>query len=255
MSLERINFENAAKSGQWAEAFKWCNALSMWEMLDSIASLPDPVRKKLPGESWNFLLSRDGGKYNISRINFAFSVATRRELISVPLQTDVDPKQVQEARDWLQSTGKKSRDVVRSLIVKWKAYRSAIAEPERYTKIAEDLYKVRNAGFNGNPSPPSCPSDLVDADDEIMAAVEHYFLCRSWVGSGYMPAWELRRVTDIYNYGKQLGITPRHNPNKPVTPPSAVQKEFQEEGISDGESDLLKSGKEAPSYTSPPKYY
>jgi hypothetical protein len=255
MSQERINFESAAKSGQWDEAFKWCNALSMWEMLDSIKSLPDAVRGKIPGESWNFLMRSDGRKYNINRIRFAYSVATELELISVPLSTDVDLKQVQDARDWLQSIKKNARDAVRALIVKWKAYRSVIAEPERYGKLAEDLYIVRNAGFNGNPSPPNYPSELVDPDDATMASVEHYFLCRSWVGSGYMPAWELRKVADIYDYGKQLGITPRHNPNKPVTPPSTMQKEFQEEGIRDGESDLLTSAKDTPSYTSPPKYY
>jgi hypothetical protein len=87
-----------------------------------------------------------------------------------------------------------------------------------------------------------------------MASVEHYFLCRAWVGLGVFPAWELRGLSDVYDYGKSLGVTPRHNPNKPVTPPSAIQKEFQAEGIRDGESDLSKSGKEAPYVTNPPKY-
>jgi hypothetical protein len=254
MSQERINFESAAKSGQWDEAFKWCNALSMSEMLDSFASLSDSVLSTFQGRFFSTLVSA-GPRYNINRMNFAFGVVKRREIIGVPLKTDVDSQGFQEAKDWLQAKNKNARDAVRSLIVKWKAYRSVIAEPERYGKLAEDLYIVRNAGFNGNPSPPNYPSDLVDPDDATMASVEHYFLCRSWVGSGYMPAWELRKVSDAYDYGKQLGITPRHNPNKPVTPPSAMQKEFQEEGIRDGESDLLTSGKDKPTYTSPPKYY
>lgn len=72
-------------------------------------------------------------------------------LIGVPLKSDVDSQGFQEAKDWLQAKNKNARDAVRSLIVKWKAYRSVIAEPERYGKLAEDLYIVRNAGFNGNP--------------------------------------------------------------------------------------------------------
>lgn len=250
MSQERINFENAAKSSQWDEAFKWCNSLNMSEMLDSLAGLTEAVRSTFNGQSWNFL-----GKYNINRIKFALSVVTSRELISVPLKTDVDPAEVQVARDWLKSTDKNARDAVRLLIGKWELYRAAVPEPERYGILKDDLYKVRNAGFNGLPSPPNYPAELVDPNDEIMACVEHYFLCRAWVGLGVMPAWELRGVRDIYDYGKSLGITPRHNPNKPVTPPSAMQKDFQAEGIRDGESDLANSGKEGPSISAPPMYY
>jgi hypothetical protein len=55
--------------------------------------------------------------------------------------------------------------------------------------------------------------------------------------------------------GKSLGVTPRHNPSKPVTPPSDLQKKFQNEGIQDGERDLAASGRSAPWITSPPKYY
>jgi hypothetical protein len=144
---------------------------------------------------------------------------------------------------------------VRDLISKWKAYHATDPEAVRYCRIAEDLYKVRNPGFHGSPPITAWPSYLVDPDDETMASVEHYFLCRCWVGTGKYPAWEVRALKSIYDAGKSLGVTPRHNPSKPVTPPSDLQKKFQNEGIQDGERDLAASKRSAPWITSPPKYY
>ena len=65
------------------------------------------------------------------------------------------------------------------LIAKWKAYRAVYPEPERYEKLRIDLYQARNPGWNGSPPLSAWPSFLIDPDDAVMAAVEHYFLCRA----------------------------------------------------------------------------
>jgi hypothetical protein len=62
-------------------------------------------------------------------------------------------------------------------------------------------------------------------------------------------------MNTIYDLGKIAGVTPRHNPTKPTTPPTALQMAAKEAGIRDGESDLAKSGKSAPWVAKPPKYF
>lgn len=148
------------------------------------------------------------------------------------------------------STPSGKEATVRSLITKWITYRAG-----DYCQIAKDLYQVRNPGFNGSPPLSHWPPDLRDPDSEIMASVEHYFLSRCWVGSGKYSALQMKVMSKIYNTGKRLGVTPRHNPNNPVTPPSEMQAKFQEEGILHGEADLKKSGKPTPGYREPPRYY
>lgn len=148
------------------------------------------------------------------------------------------------------STPSGKEATVRSLIGKWIAHRSG-----DYCQIASDLYQVRNPGYKNNPPLSAWPGHLVDPDSEIMASVEHYFLARCWVGSGKYSALQMKVMSKIYNTGKHLGVTPRHNPNNPVTPPSAMQEKFQEEGIHHGAADLKKSGKAAPAYRTPPQYY
>lgn len=144
---------------------------------------------------------------------------------------------------------------VRGLISRWEAYRGATPAATRYCLLKSDLYRARNPGFNGSPPLSAWPANLVDPDDEVMASVEHYFLTRCWVGSGQFPAWQVRLMRDIYDAGKRLGVTPAHNPGRPVTPPSAMQSMFQEEGIAAGERDLAASGRTAPWIAEPPLYY
>ena len=144
---------------------------------------------------------------------------------------------------------------VNQLIAAWIAYRSAMAEPERYCELKSDLYKVRNAGWGSNPPISAWPPHLVDTDDRVMAAVEHYFLCRCWVGTGQYPAWEVKALVIAYDTGKMIGLSPRHNPNKPTTPITSLQINFQAAGIRDGEADLLKSRQSPPSMQLPPKYW
>lgn len=144
---------------------------------------------------------------------------------------------------------------VNDLIAKWKAYRIGIVEPDRYCQLKTDLYLVRNAGWKGNPPISTWPTHLIDTDDGIMAAVEHYFLCRCWVGTGAYPVWQVRVMSLAYDMGKLAKITPRHNPNKPTTPLTASQMACQEAGIRDGERDLAKTGKTAPMVAKPPQYF
>jgi len=141
------------------------------------------------------------------------------------------------------------------LIAKWKAFRAPLPEEERYCQIRRDLYQVRNAGWGPNPPITVWPTHLVDPDDGMMAAVEHYFLCRCWVGTGVYPAWQMRTMNVIYDLGKIAGVTPQHNPNKPTTPPTALQMAAKSAGVRDGELDLVKFGKEAPLVGDLPKYW
>lgn len=122
---------------------------------------------------------------------------------------------------------------VNDLIIKWDSYRSGSPVPDRYCVLKTDLYNVRNS-VPGT----SYPSSLIDPDDEIMASVEHYFLTRCWVGSGAYPLWEIADLVALYDAGKLAGVTPRHNPDKPVTPVSLMQIMFQNRGMTDGSKDL-----------------
>lgn len=148
-------------------------------------------------------------------------------------------------------------DVARlnDLIARWKAYRADLPEPDRYEQLRIDLYQVRNPGWNGSPPLSAWPSTLVDPDDAMMAAVEHYFLCRAWVGTGAFPAWQVQAMNIVYDIGKMAGITPRHNPNKPTSKLTALQMAAKVAGVRDGSADLEKSGKSAPLVAMPPKYY
>ena len=144
--------------------------------------------------------------------------------------------------------------IVWSLIKEWIKFRNGHLTTPDYCQLKTDLYQARNPGFNGSPALSHWPAHLISSDTEIMAAVEHYFLARCWVGTGVQPAWQLRAMSSIYNFGKHLGITPQHNPNNPVTPPSDLQSKFQNYGIVAGEADLATSGVTAPSIAPPPTY-
>jgi hypothetical protein len=146
-------------------------------------------------------------------------------------------------------------DRVRELIRLWIRSREDLEGSTRYCQLASDLYQVRNPGFNDSPPLSHWPPRLVDSDSEVMAAVEHYFLTRCWVGSGQYPTWQVRAMRDVYGLGKRLGVTPRHNPDNPATPPSELQRQFQDEGIRHGQSDLTMSGGEAPLMATPPRYW
>lgn len=145
-------------------------------------------------------------------------------------------------------------DRLNELLRLWRAYRAPLTDPDLSCKLKDDLYKVRNAGWNGNPPLSVWPAALIDPDDSMMAAVEHYFLCRCWVGKGIQPAWQLTVMNNIYDWGKMMGLTPQHNPNKPVSKLTALQMAAKVAGIRDGEADLAASGESGPWISKPPTY-
>lgn len=140
------------------------------------------------------------------------------------------------------------------LAEKWIVYRGSINEPERYSQLARDLYQVRNPGGK-NPDINFWPANLIDSDVEIMAAIEHYFLCRNWVGNAIFPVWQVEAMRVTYDLAKLMGVAPRHNKNNPTTPITELQVQMQILGVKHGEKDLLKSGKKAPRIAKPPKYW
>lgn len=142
----------------------------------------------------------------------------------------------------------------KELIRNWTLYRASLPEADRYEQIRLDLKQVRNPGWQGNPPLSSWPPNLIDPDGAMVAAVEHYFVCRSWVGSGKFPAWQMMSMSAIYDAGKMLGLSPRHNPKQPTTQLTSLQMWAQAEGVRDGGKDLQASGKSAPAVAMPPKY-
>lgn len=147
-----------------------------------------------------------------------------------------------------------SLDRLNELLALWRSYRAPLRDPNLSCQLKTDLYRVRNADWNGNPPITDWPPELIDADDAMMAAVEHYFLCRCWVGTGFQPAWQLRILNNIYDLGKLLGVTPQHNPNKPVSKLTYLQLVAKEAGIVAGEADLRASGQSGPWISKPPTY-
>lgn len=142
----------------------------------------------------------------------------------------------------------------KELVRNWNLYRASLPEATRYDQIRQDLKKVRNPGWQGNPPLASWPSNLVDPDAAMVAAVEHYFVCRAWVASGRFPAWQMMTMSAIYDAGKMLGVSPRHNPDQPTTQLTSLQMWAQAEGVRDGSNDLKRSGKGAPMVAMPPRY-
>lgn len=141
-------------------------------------------------------------------------------------------------------------------INKWNTYQSKIDEPKRYLQLKRDLWVVRNPE-KAQHEYDLLPGELIDDRDEINASVEHYFLCRAWVGNGVYSAAQMTAMNAIYNTGKSIGITPRSNPNHPVTPASDMQKYFQRRGVDDGVSDGVIYGTKAGSFSLrwPGKYW
>ncbi|MDE1949433.1 MAG: hypothetical protein KGL43_17865 [Burkholderiales bacterium] len=61
-------------------------------------------------------------------------------------------------------------------------------------------------------------------------------------------------MNDIYDLGKKLGLTPRHNPNKPTSRLTDLQMIAKEAGVRDGLADAAKSAGSAPLVAKPPTY-
>ena len=124
-------------------------------------------------------------------------------------------------------------NTVWNLIGAWERYRIGEKQPERYLTLWKD---VRNA--RRRVATEAYPEHLYDMDDEVMAATEHYFLCRAWVGNGVRPAWQMRSIKGVYNLLKQYDLVSRTDPKFPVSPLSEMQVRFQDEGINAGLKDM-----------------
>ena len=146
--------------------------------------------------------------------------------------------------------GKEAR--VDELIAKWNNYRSQSPEPGRYQELSHDLYNIRN----DIAVTPPFPSDLNDSDPEVMAAVEHYYLCRGWIGNGVYPPDQVAAMVLLYDAGKLAHVTPRHNKSKPVTRMSWMQFVYQNKGMNDGIKDAKRFNVDTPIlWKAPPKYF
>lgn len=147
---------------------------------------------------------------------------------------------------------------VRVRIMKWIGFRSKLKEPSRYLQLKDDLWVARNPKHkNSKGRINKIPADLIDERDYINASVEHYFICRAWVGNGVYPLSQVELMTRTYNLGKTLGLTPAANPDQPVTPPSEMQRYFQQQGMYDGsnDADTYGTGASPFSWSLPPLYY
>ena len=133
----------------------------------------------------------------------------------------------------------------------WLHHKNIKSPVERSKRIQKDIFEIRN-GILGQTG---LPAQLRTADDEVLAALEHYFLCRWWVGSGRYPSWEVWGMVALYNISKEVGVTPRFNASRPPTPLSNMQMIFQQQGICSGEKDLAASGNEAATVAMPPLYF
>ena len=81
---------------------------------------------------------------------------------------------------------------------------------------------------------------LTAQDDEVMAAVEHYFFARSEVASGEYSENNMRVMIISYQLAKKMKLDMRHNANKPATPPSELQKRWALLGAAHGEKDRVR---------------
>jgi hypothetical protein len=73
MSQQRTKFEAAVKSGKWQDAFLNLNALSMQEMLTSLASLPAAKLDKLIRQRFAYKSGVD-----MPRLEYAWTVVKTR---------------------------------------------------------------------------------------------------------------------------------------------------------------------------------
>ena len=120
---------------------------------------------------------------------------------------------------------------------------------DRNHAAAAELYERRN-----DPNQPH---------DEDLALAEHYLVARAYVSCGQYSATQQKMMVLAYYAAKKQAETAgslqgmRHNPNKPVTPPSYKQVIMGLGGVMAGERDLKEhppSGKKAPLYKSVPNF-
>jgi Domain of unknown function (DUF4329) len=101
MSTQRSTFEGEvhAVDPNWNRALNNLNALSMSEMLDTLAGLPPDLRKKVLSQAWHILSADRQWKGSYDRIDFAGEVVTDLRLGQG--DTRAPPDQVETATNFL----------------------------------------------------------------------------------------------------------------------------------------------------------
>lgn len=149
---------------------------------------------------------------------------------------------------------------VDQLVKAWVKRGTDMGALDQLEAIKNALYAFRNGQVNAKDLAP----DLVSADAEVMAAVEHYFYARSQVCSGEYSLTSMKVMIVSYQLAKGLGFDLRHNESNPTTPPSDLQKNWALLGADQGERDRLRENSrrkvvkqpliEAPVFRMPPNF-
>ncbi len=149
---------------------------------------------------------------------------------------------------------------VRLLVEKWLSKGGGLSIQERLEAIKTALYMYRNNLTKDGEIPP----ELVSSDEEVVAALEHYFYARSEVASANYSAMNMKAMIHGYQLAKKIGFDLRHNKNNPTTKPSELQQKWALLGVDKGAQDLAtinmqnkrsgKSSMEAPMFRMPPNF-
>ena len=105
-----------------------------------------------------------------------------------------------------------------------------------------ELYKRRN-------------SEPALIGDENYAIAEHYLLSRAWVATSFVPLEQMLAMIHTYNALKKvaqksalLELVMRHDPAKPMAPPSELDIRKSEKGAWDGEKQRIANGRLKPQF-------
>jgi len=155
--------------------------------------------------------------------------------------------------------GKSKDDAVRAIATAWCYMPSGLPAPERLAEIAAIFYLYRNPPTDENSEEyrrwrtyfDNLPAGTLSADDEVVAAVEHYFFSRSQVARGEYSSANMSAFIHIYQLAKRTGLDLRHNKNNPTTAPSDLQQTWALLGAAQGKQDLATANEQAKAANKP----
>ncbi len=129
----------------------------------------------------------------------------------------------------------KKNMIVKTLVDKWLIKKgNGLTLVKRLEVIKKELYLYRNGRTAGR----TITRDLLSDDEEVMAALEHYFFARYHVAAANYSLNNMKVMILSYQLIKEHGPDVRHNKNIPTTPPSTFQKFWGERGADAGHRDL-----------------
>lgn len=134
-----------------------------------------------------------------------------------------------------------SKDIkVRRLIIALQAVAPGGSAGERGKAAWEALYAYRNPSEG-------IANDLIDGkgwkavldaeDPQVVAAAEHYFYAYHKVATGEVEYNNMVRWINAYQSLKELGVDLRSG-DKPTTPPSEFQKNWELAGAAEGQTEF-----------------